>query len=236
MIEWPSANYENFERIKRVHYDSAFLETILFFSGLEEEILQRLQECSYLKEYNEGEILYYEKEKSDNLYFVIKGGLKFYKVDRFDNEIFLYQLKENSFVFDVAKFCEEGRFVCYANAEFTKKSLVINLESRSFREILNSSNELMKRVLKEALLTISELQCIINRDIVFDGTAKVAHMLATDLEEFNRLKKHEIAYKLHIQPETLSRILRKLTRNGAVLVEKNIVIVKDIEALYEIFK
>ena len=159
--------------LKRVHYDSAFLETIPFFYGLEEEILQRLQECSYLKEYNEGEILYYEKEKSDNLYFVIKGGLKFYKVDRFDNEIFLYQLKENSFVFDVAKFCEEGLFVCYANAEITKKSLVINFESRSFREILNSSNELMKRVLKEALLTISELQCIINRDIVFDGTAKL---------------------------------------------------------------
>ena len=51
---------------------------------------------------------------------------------------------------------------------------------------------------------------------VLDGTAKVAHMLAQELGEFNALKKQEIAYILNIQPETLSRILKKLHRDGVI--------------------
>lgn len=94
----------------------------------------------------------------------------------------------------------------------------------------------MQRILKESFHTISKLQCIINRDVVFDGIAKVAHMIDTDLEHFNRLKKHEIAYMLHIQPETLSRILKKLERNEIISIEKNSVIVRDENALREIYE
>ena len=71
---------------------------------------------------------------------------------------------------------------------------------------------------------------------VFDGTAKVAHMLINDLQTFNRLKKHEIAYMLHIQPETLSRILNKLTRNGTIEIEKNTIVILNEQELREIYE
>lgn len=219
----------------QIQYNCTFLESIPFFSGLGEAILEKLCACSTIKEYRAGEILYYEKDEDENLYFILDGGLKFFKVDRFDSEIFLYQLESNSFVFDVAKFCDESFFICYANAEFTMDSRVINFDSKKFRQILKSTPALMERVLKEALLSISTLQCIINRDVVFDGTAKVAHMLTTNLEEFNRLKKHEIAYMLHIQPETLSRILRKFTRSGIISIKKNSISINDIDSLYKIY-
>jgi CRP/FNR family transcriptional regulator len=80
------------------------------------------------------------------------------------------------------------------------------------------------------------MQCIISRDVVFDGTAKVAHMLVNELDTFNRLKKHEIAYMLHIQPETLSRILNKLTRNETIEIEKNSVVILNIQELKEIYE
>jgi CRP/FNR family transcriptional regulator len=94
----------------------------------------------------------------------------------------------------------------------------------------------MKMILKESFMMIQKLQCIISRDIVYDGTAKVAHMLANDLHNFNKLKKHEIAYMLHIQPETLSRILKKLIRNDIIEIDKNNVVILDLEALKEIYE
>jgi CRP/FNR family transcriptional regulator len=212
------------------------LKAIPFFAKLETSVLEALSRCSYIKNFSAKEILYYEKDEDDYLYFIIEGGIKFYKVDRFDNEVFLYHLSSNRLVFDTAKFFDEHHFVCYANAEFTVDSKLLCLESRAFRKIMNSTPSLMKRVLQESFEAISRLQCIISRDVVFDGIAKVAHMINSDLEHFNRLKKHEIAYMLHIQPETLSRILKKLERNKIILIEKNCVIVQDYEALRKIYE
>ena len=80
------------------------------------------------------------------------------------------------------------------------------------------------------------LQCIINREIVFDGTAKVAFMLINDLNSFNQLKKQEVAHMLNIQPETLSRILKKLTRHGMIDTENGETVLKDEAGLREIFE
>jgi len=213
-----------------------FLDSISLFSGLDESILQQLCTCCKISHHASGETLYYEKEEDPYLHFIVYGGVKFYKVDRYDNEIFLYHLGANTLVFDAAKICQDHCFVCYANAEFTQDSEVLSFESEAFRAVLKATPALMQRILKESFRDISQLQCIINRDVIFDGSAKVAHMIVSDLENFNTLKKHEIAYMLHIQPETLSRILKKLERNGVIAIEKNCVIIRDENALREIYE
>ena len=102
--------------------------------------------------------------------------------------------------------------------------------------MIYANHALMTKILQESFAMIQQMQCIISRDVVFDGTAKVAHMLVNDLINFNKLKKHEIAYMLHIQPETLSRILNKLTRNGTIEIEKNSVVVLNEKELREIYE
>jgi CRP/FNR family transcriptional regulator len=61
-------------------------------------------------------------------------------------------------------------------------------------------------------------------------------MLINDLESFNQLKKTEIAYMLNIQPETLSRILKKLTRTGMISSQGNQTHINNHEALRAIFE
>jgi CRP/FNR family transcriptional regulator len=102
--------------------------------------------------------------------------------------------------------------------------------------MIYANHRLMTKILEESFKMIQQMQCIISRDVVFDGTAKVAHMLVNELDTFNKLKKHEIAYMLHIQPETLSRILNKLTRNGTIEIEKNSVVILNIQELKDIYE
>lgn len=180
--------------------------------------------------------MFYEKDDKDAIYYVISGSIKFYKVDRFDNEIFLYKLYSNSLIYNVSKLTDSFFVSCYANAEFLEDSKVLMIQSKPFREMIYANHGLMTKILQESFAMIQQMQCIISRDVVFDGTAKVAHMLVNDLSNFNKLKKHEIAYMLHIQPETLSRILNKLTRNGTIEIEKNSVVVLNEKELREIYE
>ena len=214
----------------------SFLQSIDLFSDLGDETLAFLCDHSKLQYYNTGEILYYEKEQRNEIFFLVNGGLKFYKVDRFDNEIFLYKLGANSLVFDISRMCDQHTISCYANAEFMEASEVLVFEGDKFKEVIQRDTLLMQKILQESFRSIQQLQCIISRDVVFDGTAKVAHMIVNELDTFNSLKKHEIAYMLHIQPETLSRILKKLTRNGIVCIEKNNVVILDENELREIYE
>jgi len=216
--------------------DVNLLKNIPFFSSLDDNALEQLSKIATLKEYVNSDVLFYEKDSQNEIFYLVEGAIKFYKVDRFDNEIFLYKIISNSIVFDIAKMCEDHIMSCYANAEFLEDSKVLIFNSIKFRELMQTNHDFMKLVLKESFRMIQQLQCIISRDVVFDGTAKVAHMLVNDLRNFNTLKKHETAYMLHIQPETLSRILKKLTRNGIIEIEKNCVKILNIDELREIYE
>jgi CRP/FNR family transcriptional regulator len=77
---------------------------------------------------------------------------------------------------------------------------------------------------------------IINRELVFDATAKVAFMLTQDLDMFNQLKRQEVSFMLHIQPETLSRVLKRLSRNKTISIQNSKVEILNKEELVSIFK
>jgi CRP/FNR family transcriptional regulator len=210
-----------------------YLNTIPLFSTLEKNELRELCKIVKIKHFNKGEILHYEKETQSNIYYLKEGLIKVYKVDRFDNEIFMYNLFKETLVSEITDFEKIG---CFANAEFVVPSEVLVIDYEGFKEVYANNPKLMMQLLKEFAKKSKMMQCIINREIVFDGTAKVAFMLINDLESFNSLKKSDIAYMLNIQPETLSRILKKLTRNGMITAQDNTISLCDQEALRAIFE
>jgi CRP/FNR family transcriptional regulator len=214
----------------------SLIASLPLFEGLDKEDIDRISSFCSVRSHKEGDVLFYEKDTKDSIYYIIEGSVKFYKVDRFDNEIFLYKLYSNSLIFNVSKLIDTFFISCYANAEFLEDSKILSIQSTPFREMIYSHHALTTRILEESFKMVQQMQCIISRDVVFDGTAKVAHMLVHDLHTFNRIKKHEIAYMLHIQPETLSRILNKLTRNGTIAIEKNAVVILNETELREIYE
>lgn len=216
--------------------DKNLFKSMPFFSDISDETLEKLSQIATLKNCVASDILFYEKDEKDDIFYLYEGSVKLYKVDRFDSEIFLYKVTSNSMIFNTTKLCDEHTISCYANAEFIENSKVVAFDNAKFKELMHSDHDFMRTILRESFKMIQQLQCIISRDIVFDGTAKVAHMLVHDLNNFNTLKKHEIAYMLHIQPETLSRILKKLTRNGVIEIEKNSVKILNLDELKAIYE
>ncbi len=213
--------------------DTQYLQTIPLFHDLNQHELEQLCSIIKVKSFAKGEILYYEKDRQSEIYYLKSGLLKVYKIDRFDNEVFMYNLFNDTLISEITDFEKVG---CFANAEFVMPSEVLVIDFEGFKTIYEQSPRLMMQLLKEFAKKSKMMQCIINREIVFDGTAKVAFMLMNDLESFNSLKKSDIAYMLNIQPETLSRILKKLTRNEMILSREGTIYINDQEALRAIFE
>jgi len=211
------------------------INEIKFFETLDEKQVEQLCEIASIKTFPKDSILYYESESTNNLMFLIKGLLKVYKVDKFDNEIFLYHIHENCMISELTSLKQRDIF-CFSNAEFMKDSQILCINFEKFNELFLSHNILTQEFIEELLKKTQQLQCIINRELVFDATAKVAFMLHNDLEMFNNLKRQEVSFLLHIQPETLSRVLKRLTRNKVIDIISGEVILLNHDELTAIFR
>ena len=211
------------------------IKKISFFNKLSDDEVEIIASISNVSKYANKSILYYESYINKNLLFLVEGLIKIYKVDKFDNEIFLYHIYKNSMISELTSL-NKSDIYCFSNAEFTENSIILSVNFAKFQELFLSKNILTMELLEILLKKTHQLQCIVNRELVFDATAKVAFMLTQDLEMFNKLRRQEVSFLLHIQPETLSRVLKKLLRNGTINIENGEVTITNKEDLISIFK
>ena len=205
-----------------------------FFKTLNQDELDILFGISNINSYPKGYTLYYEEELKDKIYFLVEGVAKTYKVDRQDNEIFLNYIYNDTLISEISSL-DNNQIICLANTEFIQDSVVLEIDYTAFKEYFIKTNILTAQFLDEVLRKNKQLYCIIDREVVFDATAKVAYSLYDDLEMFNKLKRQDIANMLHIQPATLSRVLKKLLRQNIIEVEATTVSVLKKDELKKFF-
>ncbi|MGM0623119.1 MAG: Crp/Fnr family transcriptional regulator [Campylobacterota bacterium] len=210
------------------------LKNITLFHRCNDAQLGAIAQITSLQSFESDTILHYEAENTNKLLFLVDGLLKVYKIDKYDNEIFLYHVYKNTMISELSSL-SNNEIRCFSNAEFVQKSRILSVDFKQFKEILHQSSALAFEFASLLIDKNHQLQCIINRELVFDATSKVAFMLYNDLEMFNELKRTEAAFLLHIQPETLSRVLKRLSRNGIITIEKGQIIINDDDSLQAIF-
>ena len=210
------------------------IRKISFFNNLNDEQIKLIASISNVSKYPNKSILYYESDINKNLLFLVEGLIKIYKVDKFDNEIFLYHIYPNSLISELSSTID-NEIYCFSNASFMENSLILSVDFEKLKEHFLNNNILIKELMNALLKKTHQLQCLVNRELVFDATAKVAYMLVQDLKMFNSLKRQEVSFMLHIQPETLSRVLKKLSRDEIIGIENQEIIIKNKLALNSIF-
>ena len=211
------------------------IKSLDFFETLSDNQIDILSNFSFISKYEKDSILFYETDLKTNLLFLVNGLIKIYKNDKFDNEIFLYHIYSNSLISELSNI-NTNEIYCFSNASFIEDSVVLSIDFLKLQEHFLNNNLLVKELMSSLLKKTNQLQSLVNRELVFDATAKVAYMLVSDLKMFNNLKRQDVSFMLHIQPETLSRVLKKLSRDNIIEIENQQVIIKDEIALNSIFK
>jgi len=191
------------------------IKTLNFFKVLDKIQIKKLLEISSIHTYSQDYILYYEQTRTKYLYFLISGLAKSYKIDKNENEIFLYYIQPDSIISEVSTL-NEKMLVSYSNIVFIEDSYVLRVDYELFLNHFIQNGVLTYQLMQEIIKRNKKLETLINREFIFDAVTKVTMMIENDLEMFNKLKRHDIALILHIQPATLSRVLKKLKKDGII--------------------
>jgi len=206
-----------------------------FFSTLDNQQKEKLLTIASLKNYNSESLLHYEKSQSDKLLFLVDGLAKAYKMDKHDNEIFLYYIYKNHMLSEISSLQDEC-LNSYSNITFVEDSQVLSINYRQFKKQFLDNGLLCLELASEVIRQSKLLQALVNREFIFDSVAKVAMMLSTDLDMFNKLKRYDVSLMLHIQPSTLSRVLSRLKHNGIINIERGKVIIVNTKGLSKIYE
>ena len=209
------------------------IESLDFFTKLNTKEIDMLCSISAINNYTDDYILNYENHTDNKLLFLLKGLAKSYKIDKHSNEIFLYYIYENSLISEISDI-DSQHILSYSNIALTEDSQILSIDYKEFKKHFLDKNLLCFELVKEMGLRTKKLESLVNREFIFDSVEKVSQMLSSDLEMFNKLKRHDIALILHIQPATLSRVLNRLKRNKIIDIVQGKVSILDIIALKEI--
>ncbi len=211
------------------------LNSLDFFSGLKEKELELLSTISTVNKYSKDYILYYERKESDTLLFLLNGLAKAYKIDKHDNEIFLYYIYKNSLISEISN-SAQNNISSFSNVKLLDDSQILSVDYKQFKKLFLDKGILCSEVTNEIILKSQQLQSLINREFIFNSVAKVAMILHSDLKMFNSLKRGEISLMLHIQPATLSRVLNRLKRDKIIDSVYGKIVLLDQEALRYAFE
>jgi len=209
------------------------IASLNFFSSLNEEQIELLTSISTINTYAKEYVVYYEKNRHNSLLFLLNGLAKAYKIDKHNNEIFLHYIYTNSLISEISNI-KQDTLDSFSNVALLEDSQILNIDYKKFKDFFIDRGYLCSEFTNEIILRSQQLQSLINREFIFNSVVKVAMMLHDDLDIFNKLKRAEISLILHIQPETLSRVLNRLKRDKIIDSFNGKVVVLDKEALISV--
>ncbi|PAF41671.1 Crp/Fnr family transcriptional regulator [Helicobacter sp. 11S03491-1] len=216
------------------------LKTLSLFKNIDDSLLGIVQNFSKIKFYPKDFILFYEGDILDHVLFLLSGSINIYKFDRFGNKKYLYSIyasKEDKDDFLAINDIGFTQLETFGNACVYENSEVLSIDYKKLIDLAKQNNDLFLNLSQQIVCKNAVLNEIIMRDIVFDAIAKLAYMLDKNLYRFNFIQRQEVAYRLNIQPETLSRILKKLKTDGIIETNENgSVCIIDKNRLQEIYK
>jgi len=193
------------------------IKQVDFFDNLTKSQFNTLSTISSFHSFKKNYILSYEEVISSELLFLVDGLAKSYKIDKNNNEIFLYHIESTDIISEISNL-DNINFENYSNILFLEDSIILKINYQLFKEYFLDTNILIKEFTAEILKRVKKLETLINREFVFDAVTKVYMMIESDLEMFNKLKRHDIALMLNIQPATLSRVLNKLKKDNKIKI------------------
>ena len=213
-------------------YDIEELRKISFFENLDEKDLQLLDSFSRKKTFSKGEILFYEKEVPTSLMFLVDGILKVYKTDLKNNEVVLSRFKPISLVAEMVTF--EG-LPYPASASFDTDGTIIEVDFEKFKKEFFNDPVVALNFFKSLSRKIKNLESVISLNIVLDSTARIAKYICEN-EEALSMKHSQLAQYLHMTPETLSRMFKKLVTLELIEKTSNGYIITNRKGLHVLFE
>lgn len=220
----------------RMTEDHAFLKNVFLFSGLDDSQIKRIASLIQKKRFLKGQIIFTECDPARSLHILKEGKVKIFRVSSSGKEQILHFINEGEVFGEVAAFLSE---TYPASACAQKESIVLSLPIEEFYKILKTDPKIAMNMLAILCLRLKEFVHIIDGLALKDVAQRLSAYLLFASEKKEKtielgVKKSELASFLGTVPETISRVLSKMSKEGIIAMKKNLIEIKKPKELERI--
>lgn len=214
-----------------------WLRRSYLFSALNDEqlgiVMDSMQEISL----DEGRILFEHGQPADRFFLLLEGQIKLYRLSEEGDEKVI-EIERPGDTFAEAVMFMSGK-VYPVNADALAKSRLLAFPNAVFKELLRNSVDVCFRLMADMSQRLHQRLNEIDSLTLHNATYRLVSYLLRELPEdvlqspeiVLTTPKHIIASQLSIKPETFSRILTRLSRDGLIVVRGNSIVLEDLARL-----
>ncbi|MBC8318192.1 MAG: Crp/Fnr family transcriptional regulator [Desulfobulbaceae bacterium] len=208
------------------------------FRGLNENDHNELSRISVSQEYSRGQTIFLEGQDGAGFYLVTSGLVKIYKLSLDGKEQILHILGPGEPFAEVALFAGS---TYPANAMAIEKSSVVFFPRKAFSDLISKRPSLALNMLATLSLRLRQFANMVEALSLKEVPGRLAAYILLENEERGKngdiklpIAKSQLASLLGTIPETLSRILAKMTKQGIVTATGSSISILDMEKLQEL--
>jgi len=212
------------------------------FSGLDEEGLLRIKAIAMARQIKKGESLFVQGEEANGFYLVLQGRIKIYRLSPQGKEYILRIVGPGETLAEAAVFSgktypaaadslEESRLYYFRKSDFVH---LIRQDPQLALNMISGLSLLLRNLTQQVEdLSLHEVSSRLARYLL-DQADKNNLTLANGVQIPLEVKKNLLASRLGTIGETLSRTLAKMKQRGVLEINKDALIIQNLELLKEV--
>ncbi|BAT71491.1 CRP/FNR family transcriptional regulator, anaerobic regulatory protein [Thermosulfidibacter takaii ABI70S6] len=211
------------------------LSNINFFSGLPQDVLEKLSSICEVVKAEKGRVLFSQGEKASAIWGVVEGRVKIYKISANGKEQILTIVHKGDTFAEVAVL--KGS-IYPAFAEVLEDAILIRLDAERFLSLVQNEPVVAFGMMAAMAEKLNHLTKLVENISLKEVPARLASYLLNESKGNDvlvlKIAKGELAKLLGTTPETLSRSFKRLAKAGVIEVRGALVKILDRPRLEEI--
>lgn len=209
----------------------------ILFSGLDKTQFAQVVASSKVMLLKEGGLLFEQKQTAHYFYFLETGEIKLFRLSADGGEKVIELIKAGQTFAEAVMFMHGSIYP--VNAQAVTDSRLICIEMVMFRDLLEDSPQTCLKILGHMSRRLHGLVQEIDFVTLQNAKMRVVHYLLRELPadacspcqiQWNT-PKTVLASRLSVRPETFSRILKQLTQEHLIKVDRKSIEILDIDGL-----
>jgi len=205
------------------------------FQGLPEEQLGEIEQIASKKKFKKGEPLFFEGDEGEGFYMVLSGKVKIFKISDSGKEYILHICNPGEMIAEAPVF---HGYPFPANAETLEKTKLLFFPRDKFVNLVHKTPSIAINMLGLLSMRLRRFATQIENLSLKEVPSRLAGYLIYSSEEQGGgdtielgISKGQLASLLGTIPETLSRILTKMSKEGLIDVQGRTIRIVDRDRL-----
>jgi CRP/FNR family transcriptional regulator len=197
-----------------------------YFDDLPEEVLKHIAQHTQLREYDRGDVLFWEADTGAGMHIIESGSVKLYRISPQGRQYILSVMSEGATCNEVPAF--DGG-VNPVNVEALETSRVWVIEQATLRNLVKTHPEFALKVLNRFGQNLRNLVRKVSEMAFYQVTNRLARLIIELPSEEARTHwtQEQLAARLGTVREVVARSLKELEKSGAIRIEDRRIQISD---------